>query len=90
MEGLERSGHARPLQIALRQPIPDYTECGNCQQEAAQVENALSVMTVVCAAALVFPLLAEVCAAASATYLTFYAAYSICLTIVAFCDAYYN
>lgn len=90
MEDLERSGHARPFQVALRQPIPDHTECGNCEQEAAQVENAMSVMTVVCAAALVFPLLAEVCAAASATYVTFYAAYSICLAIVAFCDAYYN
>ena len=90
MEGLERSGRARPLQIALRQPIPDTTECYQCEQEKAWMDNALQAATVICAAALVFPLLAEACAAASAAYVTFYMAYSVCLVILAFCEAYYN
>jgi hypothetical protein len=90
LRALERRGGARALQVALRQPIPDPMACANCEQERSQVEAAMNIMTVTCAAAIVFPLLAEVCAAASATYLTFYGAYSICLAIVAFCEAYYN
>jgi hypothetical protein len=90
MEGLERSGRATPLQVALRQPIPDHTDCGNCEQEQGQVDAALDMATVACAVAAVFPILAEACAIASATYLTFYFAFTICLAIVAFCEAYYN
>jgi hypothetical protein len=90
LRALERRGGARALQVALRQPIPDYMECGSCEQEKGQMEAAMQIMTVTCAASLVFPPLAEVCAAASATYLTFYGAHSICLAIVAFCEAYYN
>ena len=37
MEAVERSGGARALGVALRQPIPDHTDCGNCQQEKEQV-----------------------------------------------------
>jgi hypothetical protein len=88
MERVERSGRARPLQVALRQPIPDSYQCGTCEQEKAQVENALQVMTVVCAASLIFPFMVELCAAASATYLVFYSAYAVCSAIVAFCEAY--
>jgi hypothetical protein len=91
MERLERrSGGAMALQVALRQPIPDPVDCGNCEQEQQQVDSALQVATVTCAASAIFPPLAEVCAATSATYLAFYAAYSICLAILAFCRAYYN
>jgi hypothetical protein len=90
MEALERSGGARALQVALRQPIPDHVDCGNCDQEKAWVDNALQTATVLCAAALVFPLLAEACAAASAAYVAFYGAFSFCLAILAFCEAYYN
>jgi hypothetical protein len=91
MERLERrSGGAMALQVALRQPIPDPVDCGNCEQERTRVDNALHATTVVCAAALLIPLLGEVCAAASATYLAFYVAYSVCLAVLAFCDAYYN
>ena len=40
MERLERrSGGAVALQIALRQPIPDQVDCGNCNQEQQQVDN---------------------------------------------------
>jgi hypothetical protein len=88
MEALERSGGARPLRVALRQPIPSQTECGDCEQEQSQAESALQVATVACAAAILFPPLVELCAAATATYLAFYAGYSFCLAIVAFCEAY--
>jgi hypothetical protein len=91
MERLERrSGGAVALQIALRQPIPEQADCGNCNQEQQQVEATLNIATVACAASLIFPLLAEACAAATATYVTFYSAFAICLAIVAFCEAYYN
>ena len=88
MEALERSGRARPLQVALRQPIPNTNECYNCGQEKAWVENAEQMMLVACAVAIVFPLFAEACAAATLAFLTFYAAYSICLAILAFCEAF--
>jgi len=91
MERLERrSGGAVALQVALRQPIPDHVDCGNCDREKEQVDTVLQIATVTCAAAAVFPLLIEACAVASATYVTFYSAFAICLAIVAFCNAYYN
>jgi hypothetical protein len=90
MEVLERSGGARALGVALRQPIPDQVDCGNCEQEKGQVDSALNAVTVICAAALLFPPLAVACEAATATFLTFYAAFAICLVIIALCDAYYN
>jgi hypothetical protein len=90
MEALERSGGARALGVALRQPIPDQTDCGRCEQEKEQVDNALQVATVICAASLIFPPLAELCAAATATYLAFYGAFAFCLVIVALCEAFHN
>ena len=91
MERVERrSGGAIALQVALRQPIPDPVDCGNCDQEKEQVDYALNIATVTCAASIIFPILAELCAAATATYLTFYAAFAICLAILAFCEAYYH
>lgn len=73
--------------MALRQPIPDSSDCYDCAHEKAWVEGALQVATVVCAAALVIPLLAEACIAATLAFLTFQAAYAICLVILAFCEA---
>jgi hypothetical protein len=35
------------------------------------------------------PVLAEACIAASMAYLTFYMAYSVCLAIAFFCEAYH-
>ena len=78
------------MQVALRQPIPDHVDCGNCDQKKAWVDNALQTATVLCAAALVFPPLAEACAAASAAYIAFYGAFSFCLAIFAFCEADFN
>jgi hypothetical protein len=90
IERLERSGRARPLQIALRQPIPSQTDCGNCGQEKQQLDTMLNIMTVTCAAAAVIPILIEACAAVSAAYFSFYIAYAICSAVVAFCEAYYH
>ncbi len=88
MEALERSGRSRPLQVALRQPIPDPVGLLQCDEEKAWLANAEQVMLVACAVAIAFPLLAEACAAASLAFLTFYGAYSVCLAILAFCEAY--
>lgn len=88
MRRLELSGKARPLQIALRQPVPSSSECGDCAREKEQLDAAMQTATIVCAAALAVPLLAELCVAASLAFVTFQGAYSICLAIVAFCQAY--
>ena len=90
MGALERSGRARPLQVALRQPIPEPTQCYQCDQEKAWVDGALHAATVICAAAAALPVLIEFCAAASAAYLAFYLAYSVCLMILALCEYYYG
>jgi hypothetical protein len=90
MERLERAGGARPLQVALRQPIPDTVDCGNCNQEKQQVENAQHVMEVACAAALLFPLLGPACEGAAAAYLVVVSAAAICLLVVQLCEAYYH
>jgi hypothetical protein len=91
MERVERlSGGAMALQVALRQPIPDQVDCGNCEQEQQQLDATLNMATIICAAALVVPLLVEACTAATLTYIAFYGAYAVCLAVVALCDAYYN
>jgi hypothetical protein len=86
METLERSGRARQLQIALRQQV----DCGSCSDEQSQVSNAIQIAQVVCAGAIIFPFLAELCAAASAAYMVFLSALAICLFWVEVCNAIYN
>jgi hypothetical protein len=91
MERLERrAGGPMAMQVALRQPIPDPVDCGDCEQVKGQMEAALYAATVACAAAAVFPPLVELCVAASGVYLGLYMTYAMCLAIVALCDAYYN
>jgi hypothetical protein len=90
MEKLERDGRARPLQVALRQPIPNSSDCGDCSREAEQVQGVLNIATVACAAAAAFPPLAELCVAASLAYVSFAGAYAACLAILAFCVAYHQ
>jgi hypothetical protein len=91
MERMERrSGGAMALQVALRQPIPEPVNCGNCDREKQELDITQNMATVVCAAAAIIPLLVEACAVASATYLTFYLAFTICNAILALCRAYYN
>ena len=36
----------RRLQVALRQPIPDHVDCGNCNREKAGLDNARRPLTV--------------------------------------------
>ena len=90
METLERDGGARPLQVAMRQPIPNSSDCGDCSREAEQVNSAVQILQVTCAAAVAFPLLAELCVAASLAYLTFVGALAVCLAIISFCTAYHQ
>jgi len=90
MEALERDGHAKRLQVALRQPIPGSSDCGDCAREADQVAGAVQMATVACAAAAAFPPLAELCVAASLAYLTFIGALAVCLAIISFCTAYHQ
>jgi hypothetical protein len=87
MEALERSGRARPLQIALRRQNAD---CGNCSDEQSQAANALQIATVVCAASGAFPPLAELCVAAGLAFFVFQSALAICLFWVEVCYAIYN
>jgi hypothetical protein len=86
MEAMERSGRARPLRISLRRQM----DCGSCSDEQSQVAGAIQIAQVVCAAAIVFPPLAELCAAASLAYLVFQSALAICLFWVEVCNAIYN
>ena len=90
METLERDGRARALQVALRQPIPNSSDCGDCAREAEQVNAAVQIAQVTCAAAAAFPPLAELCVAASLAYLTFVGALAVCLAIISFCTAYHQ
>jgi hypothetical protein len=73
---------ARLQQVLLRQ-----SDCGlaACQQTEAQLHTAMDFATGICAAMVLFPVLAPVCEAASATVLTMltaaatcWAAYQIC------------
>jgi uncharacterized membrane protein YphA (DoxX/SURF4 family) len=91
MEALERrKGERQALAVALRQPIPTETDCGNCNQEAEQVKDAAHVMEVACALALLFPPLAPACEAAAAAYLVVAAAGALCQLYVSLCRAYYG
>ena len=85
MERLERDGHARPLQVALRRQ-----GCGDCSAIEAAINDAEQWMEVICAAAVILPYLAELCGAACGAWLTFVAAYAVCLAIVDICYAIYG
>ena len=88
MEKLEREGRARALQVALRQQGP--VDCGDCSALEAGINSAEQWLNVICAAAMLFPYLMELCAAASATYVAFVLAFAVCLVIVDICYAIYG
>ena len=52
--------------------------------------NASDATAAIDAAAAAFPPFAELCVAASLAYLTFVAAYAVCLAIISFCTAYHQ
>ena len=83
---LNRVGGRQQLQVALRQPIPG--NCGDCDAIRNVVNAADDVATIICAAALAFPPLAEVCVAAGLTLVTAWGTYASCLLLVALCHAY--
>jgi hypothetical protein len=88
----KRQGGPRLLAIALRQPIPDQVDCGNCNAELAQVEYAESQAAIACALAAAFPLppIQAACAAASIALIVILSAYGICAAYVQLCRSYYG
>lgn len=88
----KRRGGPQLLAIALRQPIPDPVDCGNCNAEAAQVDYAEAQVAVACALAAAFPLppIQAACAAASTAFIVILSAYGICAAYVQLCRAYYG
>lgn len=85
MEVAARRG-VRLAAVRFMQPIPD--NCPDCAQEEAQVEFARDAMEIICAVALVFPVLMELCFAASATYVAFYMALVTCNLYVLLCHRF--
>ena len=56
-------------------------QCESCRYACGFVSNSEAAMTISCAMALVFPPAVEVCAAASANYITVYLACALCAAI---------
>jgi hypothetical protein len=88
MERLERDGRARPLQVVLRRR--NQADCGDCASIESAIDSSEQWMEVICAAAVVLPYLTELCAAACGAWLTFLAAYGVCLEIIALCRTIYG
>ena len=64
------------------QPIPD---CGDCNWVCGQVQAANDAATVICAAAVIFPPMAELCGAALAAYLTWVTSCAVCGVYLKLC-----
>jgi hypothetical protein len=88
----KRAGGPQLLAVALRQPIPEPVDCGNCNNIKAGMDNAGTLMDVACGIALLFPSppTAAACQAAITAFLVMVAAYGSCQAIVQLCEAYYN
>jgi hypothetical protein len=69
--------------VSLRQPIPD---CGSCDPICNNVGPAEDMASVICAAAVLFPPLAELCAAALAAYFTWVTSCAVCQAYLRFCN----
>ena len=69
--------------VSLRQPIPD---CGSCDPVCNNVGPAEDTASVICAASLLFPPLAELCAAALAAYVTWVTSCAVCQAYLRFCN----
>lgn len=87
-----RPGGPQRLQIALRQPIPEPADCGNCDAIQSGLDYTEKQLSVACALAAIFPSPPTIaaCEAAAAAFLTMLAAFAACRAIVALCEAYYN
>ena len=88
----KRAGGPQALTVALRQPIPDQVDCGNCNDLKAGYENAALMADAACGLAALFPLppIIAACQAAIASFLVMFAAYGACEAIVALCRYYYG
>jgi hypothetical protein len=88
----KRAGGPQLLAVALRQPIPEPVDCGNCNDIKAGMENAGLLMDVACGVAVLFPLPPAIaaCQAAVAAFLVMVGSYFACQGIVQLCEAYYN
>jgi hypothetical protein len=86
LQKLEQSGRAGLMQVALRQPIPDESDCGDCNTLKAQTEGAQFAFEVICVAMVAFPALAPLCEAAALAFFTFYAAWAACQLYVTICQ----
>jgi hypothetical protein len=80
--------HQGQIRRVALQPIPNPSECGDCKRACGLVQPALEALTAACALAAVFPPAAELCAAASLTYITTVVACGTCMAIIAFCESY--
>jgi len=88
----KRAGSPQALTVALRQPIPDQVDCGDCNDLKAGYENAALFADAACGLAALFPLppVIAACQAAIASFLVMFAAYGACEAIVALCRYYYG
>jgi len=90
LDTLKQRGQSSLLSIALRQPIPTETQCGDCNDAAKTLENCESAMAVACAAALIVPLLAPACEGATLVFLGALSSYGVCMLYLRLCEAYYG
>lgn len=88
----QRRGGPQALTIALRQPIPEPVDCGNCNDLKAGMDNAALLMDAACGLAVLFPLppIIAACQAAIASFLVMMSAYGLCEAIVQLCRYYYG
>ena len=88
----KRAGGPQVLTVALRQPIPEPVDCGNCNDIKQGMENAALLMDAACGLAALFPLppVIAACQAAIASFLVMLGSYGACEAIVALCEYYYN
>jgi hypothetical protein len=76
-------GRTRAVSLVL-QPIPN--DCGSCDPVCNNVQPAEEVMTLTCAAALLFPPLGELCGATVAAYMTWVTACAVCQAYLKMCN----
>jgi hypothetical protein len=88
----KRVGSPQLLSVALRQPIPNQVDCGDCNDIKGGMDTAGALMDVACGLAVLVPLPPAIaaCEAAIATFIVMLTAYLSCEAIVALCEYYYN
>lgn len=87
-----RPSGVQRLNIALRQPIPEPRECGDCSAIAIGLDYAEKQMGVACGLAGLFPnpVTIAACEAAIAAFMVMLTAFGTCRAVVALCEAFYD